>query len=366
MGSREPAWLGCFCEAWRDVFYAPSGPWWSEQTVDALARAANTQDRTGRAGELSTAGWDDDASATLVERDDAGGSSTGGRGGGGGGGESGVTPGSRAGTDRAPAPPSPPPPLVGIAALLGYAAAHPRLPPVPGSGAARLAAYVARPVSARRDLLVAVLEEVPAADVPRLLPPGIAGRRWFRLRSAVDWAAWPGLPEWLGTVHAEALRQRGHVDFAAFLRLIGAGGDAGATGLARPTARNHPLARDPTAVGLFMRTAVGRGTPLGLYPGLLAPMREAEAWMQALPTWPVGADAGVGAAAGGGSSGGVLVPGVGVVPATLAPLLSKSSVWAYDYAAPTLPALGGTYTYLGAFVRNAMCAVNDYHRIADT
>ena len=372
----EPRWLRCFCEAWgEEVVYSPTGPWFSEETIDGLLRSVDGQT-------VSNATWDDDVTTNAA----AAVSGNGGK--------------SDAVSD-----------VVGIAALLRYAASHPRRPIPPHAAPARLAGYYAEPRKARRDMLVAVLEEVPQGELPRLLPASLTGsergQRWFRLRSTVNWDSWPGLTEWLTATHGEQLRSRARVDIADVLHLIACGGDTGVSAIGRPTGRDHPLAKDPTSVGLFFTAAVRRGMPLGFYPGLLVLMDTVEKWMEELPersvlrnqvpqatsdgvttqalptasspgtleatsgapalptaTSPGGLEAASGEPAALSGASTVFVPGCGDVPITCAPLLCRAAIWAYDYAAPTI-SLGGTFTYSGAFHRNAMCAANDYHRIAE-
>ena len=110
--------------------------------------------------------------------------------------------------------------------------------------------------------------------------PGAPPRplRWFRLAPRVDWSAAPGLCLWLQSVHGAAWRALG-VAPSAVMELVGAGGDRGALGLARP-APGHALARDPHALSSHYRAPLPKGTPLGLYPGLLCNMDDVENMMQ--------------------------------------------------------------------------------------
>ena len=389
----SPAWISCFCEAWKNgVVYSPAGPWFSETVLERLLDCGDT---AGRGASSSAAAA---ASHARVVRDimaSQGGSSFLG--------SRGASAGLRVDTGASAARGS-----------AGPSAGRGASPPAGGrsthSSAASngLSFYTENPYAAKADVLRCFLQRVPASLMPAVMPDSISGAsrgmEWYVLRSAVDLPAFPGLLEWLTDRHAGALRHASGVELSAVLALIAAGGDTGVIALARPTAKGHPLSRekDRDGMGAFFRTPLGRGVPIGFYPGMLTDMDSCEKWMNTLPTVLGGgeeegaraasaqlhlasaASAAV-AATSGTATGGVgklsstsassAVGAACATPSSLtsasyappplsvyADMLCQSKLWTYDYAAPALPGQG-VHTYQGAFVRNAMCGINDFHGI---
>ena len=382
-----PIWTKCFCDGWTSgVVYSPSGPWFSDELLDRLlvsydGRGSTTVPGGGRASPMAS---------TLRVRDIM----------------------------------AMPPPAGALTAELLGSAKHRQLfdAPLLSGGDVPSGGYSDNAFVARRDTLRCMLARVPDFLIPSAIPDSISGRSrgvvWYALKSSVDVGAYPGLGDWLTSNHSGALRQFG-IDFTEVLKLITVGGDTGIVGLGRPTAKGHPLAKEATGLGTFYKAALPRGSPLGFYPGLLCDMDLVEAWMNSLPKHLDRVDSsdeeggekrvdrrrknnGSSSSAGNGapsssslsssataavssveasSSAGAAVSSTSTsvssgaagnqsdeaapVPLPYADMMCRAKLWTYDYAAPALPGGIPVHTYLGAFVRNAMCGVNDYHQIGD-
>ena len=147
---------------------------------------------------------------------------------------------------------------------------------------------------------------------------GAVGFYW-RIADRPRWTAFPGLRDYLVKRHKSSSHEG--VDIIEFLDR---GSSSDGVEIRIITDPLHPLKRVTTGslLGAFARRDIVGGEVLGIYPGLLSSLSEMDPFLAALPKE------------------------------------EKNVAWSYDIETG-IP----SFSYHGAVVRNAMCAINDFHGI---